>query len=179
GAATLPTLEKLVQYQIMPAAEAKGLTAAYCFLRDVEHRVQMEHNLQTHTIPKDAKGRERVARLMGFKKTAEFDSTLTSHTRFVRGVYDSLLRVDVAESGSALPRDFRGVESKWISLLREHGFRDPEKALRLLEEFASGPGYVHVSPRTIELAWELIPKLLALCPTAERLAQLGTQNVDA
>src|SRR6185503_20969179 len=44
GAATLPTLEKLVQYQIMPAAEAKSLTAAYCFLRDVEHRVQMEHN---------------------------------------------------------------------------------------------------------------------------------------
>src|SRR5262249_2923454 len=46
GTQTLPLLQKLVQYRFLSAAEARDLAAAYCFLRDVEHRVQMEHNLQ-------------------------------------------------------------------------------------------------------------------------------------
>jgi [glutamine synthetase] adenylyltransferase / [glutamine synthetase]-adenylyl-L-tyrosine phosphorylase len=170
GGSTLPVLEKLVQYGIVSAADAKALRTAYCFLRDVEHRLQMEHNLQTHTIPKESKGRERLARLMGLKIVAQFDATLKGHTRFVRGIYDRLLKTDAPEVGAALPREFRGAEEKWKTILAEHGFRDPEKAVRLLDEFANGPGYVHVSPRTAELAWELIPKLLVLCPTAERLA---------
>ena len=48
---TLPTLDKMVQYKLLPAAAAKKLADAYRFLRDVEHRLQMENNLQTHTIP--------------------------------------------------------------------------------------------------------------------------------
>ena len=50
-------------------------------------------------------------------------------------------------------------------LLAAHSFRDPATAFRVFKEFAEGPGYVHVSPRTAELARELIPKFLALCPT--------------
>jgi len=170
GPSTLPVLDKLVQYGMIPSAEAKKLSAAYCFLRDVEHRLQMEHNLQTHTIPRDAKGRERLARLMGFDTTRKFDEALKTHTSFVREVYDKLLKADAPESGAALPEEFRGAEEKWAAILARHGFRDPSKAVRLLEEFANGPGYVHVSPRTVELARELIPKLLSLCPTSERLA---------
>src|ERR1051326_3827338 len=49
---TLATLEKLVHYKWLPAAEARKLGEAYCFLREVEHRLQMENNLQTHTIPR-------------------------------------------------------------------------------------------------------------------------------
>ena len=46
---------------------SRGMLAeAYCFLRDVEHRLQMEDNLQTHTIPADRRAQERLARLMGF-----------------------------------------------------------------------------------------------------------------
>ncbi len=34
----------------------------------------------------------------------------------------------------------------------------------MLNEFAHGPGYVHVSNRTVDLAWQLLPKFFALCP---------------
>ena len=57
-----------------------------------------------------------------------------------------------------------------------HSFRDPENAFRLLKEFAEGPGYVHVSPRTTELARQLILKFLALCPNKSRT---GFQPVPA
>ena len=36
--------------------------------------------------------------------------------------------------------------------------------MRLFKEFTHGPGYVHVSSRTVDLAQTLIPKMLALCP---------------
>src|SRR5438034_1410383 len=88
---TLPTLDKLVQYKLLPAAEAEKLAAAYSFLRDVEHRLQMEDNLQTHTIPIERKSRERLAALMGFESLSGFESALRQHTRNVRETFDALL----------------------------------------------------------------------------------------
>ena len=66
GAQTLPCLDKLVQYELLSEEESRQLAAAYGFLRDVEHRLQMEDNLQTHTIPAERRAQERLARLMGF-----------------------------------------------------------------------------------------------------------------
>jgi len=65
GSQTLPCLEKLRQYEILTLEESQLLAQAYRFLRDLEHRLQMEENRQTHTIPTDRPARERLARLMG------------------------------------------------------------------------------------------------------------------
>jgi len=65
---TLPGLAKLSQYNLLSDGEARQLDAAYRFLRDVEHRLQMEENRQTHTIPVDHPARLRLARL----RPAEF-----------------------------------------------------------------------------------------------------------
>jgi glutamate-ammonia-ligase adenylyltransferase len=40
-----------------------------------------------------------------------------------------------------------------------------------LREFVEGPGFVHVSERTKELAFNLLPKLFALCPKVGRESQ--------
>lgn len=44
------------------------LTAAYLFLRDVEHKLQMVHDLQTHSLPAEAEELERCAIRMGHGK---------------------------------------------------------------------------------------------------------------
>ena len=164
-AQTLPCLAKLAQYKLLAEEEAQQLAAAYQFLRDVEHRLQMEENQQTHTIPADRQAQLRLARLMGFKSWAEFEAARQRHTGNVRRVYDQLLKSDAPKSTHAvLPPEFDGAEAEWENLLAAHSFRDPETAFRLLKEFAEGPGYVHVSPHTTELARQLILKLLALCP---------------
>jgi glutamate-ammonia-ligase adenylyltransferase len=164
-AQTLPCLAKLAQYKLLAEEEAQQLDAAYQFLRDVEHRLQMEENQQTHTIPADRQAQLRLARLMGFKSWAEFEAARQRHTGNVRRVYDQLLKSDAPKSTHAvLPPEFDGAEAEWENLLAAHSFRDPETAFRLLKEFAEGPGYVHVSPHTTELARQLILKLLALCP---------------
>jgi len=58
-------------------------------------------------------------------------------------------------------------------LLARHRFRDVDKAFRVLKEFVEGPGYVHVSPRTIELARQLLPKLFELCPASSGQSQIS------
>jgi [glutamine synthetase] adenylyltransferase / [glutamine synthetase]-adenylyl-L-tyrosine phosphorylase len=166
GAQTLPTLQKLAQYQLLSDAEARNLSAAYCFLREVEHRVQMENDLQTHTIPADRAARERLARLMGFTKLAAFEKALKKHADGVRRTYEKFVEADAPEPPSFLPRQFRGAEMEWKQILAEHRFKDAGKSFRLLNEFANGPGFVHVSQRTTELAMQLVPKFLALCRRA-------------
>ena len=164
---TLPCLAKLAQYDLIAQTDAKRLDAAYRFLRDVEHRLQMENNLQTHTIPEDESLRKRLARLMGFKTEKDFQSTLKEHNGNVRRIYESLFKNESRTSDESKLPTFDAVD-EWKRLLEDHSFRDPEKALHLFKEFAEGPGYIHVSPRTTELARKLIPKFLALCPSSSK-----------
>jgi glutamate-ammonia-ligase adenylyltransferase len=161
---TLPCLEKLAQYNFLSKDEARQLADAYCFLRDVEHRLQMEANLQTHTVPEDRAARLRLARLMNFTSPEEFETALRSRMEGVRRIYDRLLKDESPVAQSGIPIEFDGAELEWKNLLAARSFRDPEAAFRLLKEFAEGPGYVLVTPHTTELALELIPKILALCP---------------
>jgi glutamate-ammonia-ligase adenylyltransferase len=162
---TLPCLAKLVEYHWLTATEAEEMEAAYCFLRDVEHRLQMEENLQTHSIPADRAAQERLAKLMGFASRKQFESARQKHTQNVRRVYDQLLRAEAPREASPFPDSFDGAEAEWKALLARHWFRDVDKAFRVLREFVEGPGYVHVSPRTVELARQLLPRLFALCRT--------------
>ena len=164
SAQTLPTLEKLAQYNLLGEEEARLLREAYVFLRDVEHRLQMEENLQTHTIPTDRSARQRLARLMNFKTAEQFESARSAHADRVQATFDKLFRTEKpATAASILPREFTGVEQEWENLLAEHSFREPAKMVPLLREFVEGPGYVHVSSRTIELARQLLPRLLDKC----------------
>ncbi|HXR49127.1 MAG TPA: bifunctional [glutamate--ammonia ligase]-adenylyl-L-tyrosine phosphorylase/[glutamate--ammonia-ligase] adenylyltransferase [Candidatus Limnocylindrales bacterium] len=161
---TLPCLDKLAQYHLLADDEAQQLGAAYRFLRDVEHRLQMENNLQTHTLPAEERLRLRLARLMDFQSLEKFETALQTHTGNVRRIYDRLLKSESAGAETGLPPEFDSAESEWEALLAAHSFREPATAFRVFKEFAEGPGDVHVSPRTAELARELIPKFLALCP---------------
>ena len=165
---TLPTLDKLVQYKLLQRADAEDLAAGYIFLRDVEHRLQMEANQQTHTIPTERKARERLARLMGFESLTLFEKAKKAHCDNIRSSYEKLLKADDdTPRTESLPTSFDNVQA-WTKVLSDHAFRDPTKALRLIKEFVQGPGYVHVSKRTSELAMELLPKMLALCPNPQR-----------
>ncbi|HEV2319832.1 MAG TPA: hypothetical protein VGV18_08790, partial [Verrucomicrobiae bacterium] len=161
---TLPCLKKLAQYDLLAADEANQLDRAYRFLRDVEHRLQMEDNRQTHTIPQEKEAQLRLARLMEFKSIAQFQSALQTHRGNVRRIYESLFKSESADKSKARLPEFEGAEEEWTHLLAARSFLEPDKAAHLFKEFAEGPGYLHVSPRTTDLARQLIPKFLALCP---------------
>jgi glutamate-ammonia-ligase adenylyltransferase len=170
GSQTLPALQKLAEYEFLPSQGAQDLIQAYGFLRDVEHRLQMENDRQTHTIPFNPEAQRRLARLMGFAGTTQFEAARREHSSKVRGLFESVLQREVPKPAaqSQLPKQFEGAEAEWKKVLGQFGFKDVDRAVRTLREFVEGPGYVHVSPRTSELVLRLLSKFFELCPGGSR-----------
>jgi len=84
---TLISLSRLADRGLLAKAEITELSDAYDFLRHLEHILQMEHGLQTHTVPADPEKRALIARKMRFGDSAIFDSALASHTANVSRVF--------------------------------------------------------------------------------------------
>ncbi|HVK59063.1 MAG TPA: hypothetical protein VM735_09800, partial [Candidatus Kapabacteria bacterium] len=96
GPKTLPTLDKLKDYNLLDAKQSARLKKAYCFLRDIEHRLQMEDNRQTHTIPTSKEFRTRLAKLMGFDTITAFEKELRAINDDVRKSYDRFINPKAA-----------------------------------------------------------------------------------
>lgn len=63
---TLSALSRFAQEGLLAPAEHTALTNAYIFLRDVEHKLQMVHDLQTHALPESEEELTRCAIRLGY-----------------------------------------------------------------------------------------------------------------
>jgi glutamate-ammonia-ligase adenylyltransferase len=80
---TLISLSRLADRELITESEHWQLSDAYNFLRALEHRLQMEQGLQTHSVPNETSRRELVARRMNFSGPGaleQFDEALNTHT---------------------------------------------------------------------------------------------------
>lgn len=87
---TLISISRLADRGHLTEDERSGLSNAYDLLRRLEHILQMEHGLQTHSLPTDPDKLELLAAKMRFAGRSEFDAALTANTRNVR---ETFLRV--------------------------------------------------------------------------------------
>ena len=104
------------------------LTAAYFFLRRVEHRLQMVADEQTHALPGDSEAMERFAAFFGYASRAAFASDLLGHLNVVQGHYGKLFEGDPAGTEklpaadySAGPDDPRLGRTSGLARLQETG----------------------------------------------------------
>lgn len=72
------------------------LTAAYEFLRRVEHRLQMIADEQTHSLPEEPEAVERFANFFGYESRDAFARDLVGHLDIVQGHYSRLFEGDPA-----------------------------------------------------------------------------------
>ncbi|HMQ05277.1 MAG TPA: hypothetical protein PKD26_15265 [Pyrinomonadaceae bacterium] len=77
---TLISLSRLADRGLLTTNELSGLSSAYDLLRRLEHILQMEHGLQTHSLPTSAEKLALLAAKMGFADAEEFRAALESHT---------------------------------------------------------------------------------------------------
>jgi glutamate-ammonia-ligase adenylyltransferase len=63
-AGTLLALFRLREKEFLSAGEYAVLSGAYQFLRNVEHRLQFDHDRQVHTLPEESWQRDALARKM-------------------------------------------------------------------------------------------------------------------
>jgi glutamate-ammonia-ligase adenylyltransferase len=144
---TLKVLPALAELDLLPRKEAVALESAYRFLRWVEHRLQIEAEQQTHTVPNDPEELRRFALSLGFPTPNEFLGSLHEQMQKVRSIF---LRVisQPSPAGDRSARDFAI-------------FRDQGKAAKSMDYLVHGPGAFHVAPRTRQIFRKLRPFLIA------------------
>ena len=95
GRGTLGSLVRLQKAGILSGKQQADLASAYQFLRDVEHKLQMVHDLQTHALPDQQKELERCAIRMGYDRAdrpialKQFQADLAAHTTLVHDIFRS------------------------------------------------------------------------------------------
>lgn len=103
---TLISLGRLADRNFITEQERSELSDAYFFLRTLEHRLQMEHGLQTHSVPQAEAQKTLVARRMNFggaAAMAEFQQDLELHTSNVRRAYDRVFAEADVDTEEAVP----------------------------------------------------------------------------
>jgi glutamate-ammonia-ligase adenylyltransferase len=150
---TRAALDALAAADWISTINAAVLGATYDRLRELEHRLQMVHDRQTHSLPEDA-ALDNVARLDGLEDGAALVAELTDLTTRSARIYEELIGASEAAPAPA---------SKASDLAQELaalGFEEPETLAERIESWRDGRHAAIRSPQAVA-AWDrLAPSLL-------------------
>ena len=138
---TLTAIEAMAVWGYVGREDASTLSAAYRFLRTLEHRLQLYRMQRTHVVPADEPSLRRLGRSMGMRKepAQELVDEWQRHRRAVRRLHEKLfyrpLLNAVARLGSNEARLTLEAARERLTAL---GYVDPNGALRHLEALTSG-----------------------------------------
>src|SRR5438093_3659353 len=143
-ASMLKALRALRQLDLLPRDEVLTLDKTYRFLRRVEHRLQIEGEQQTHTVPQEPEALRCLALSLRFSSAKDFTATLQERMRAVRPIFQRIISVTA-------------VEPVKISL---EIFNDQKRAAKALADLAQSPTSFHIAPRTRQIFRKLRPVLV-------------------
>ncbi|MDE2483646.1 MAG: bifunctional [glutamate--ammonia ligase]-adenylyl-L-tyrosine phosphorylase/[glutamate--ammonia-ligase] adenylyltransferase [candidate division NC10 bacterium] len=169
---TLRALQRLADRGHVTADEHATLALAYTFLRTVEHRLQILHHLQTHTLPTDQESLIKLARRLGYSPdrspdpAAALQRDYQRHIQGVRQAYDCLLR-EPPPGAEEIPShplaeflDGRADEKVVREQLAAAGVLDLDRAVRTLLVLRDGPPFRHTAAGTRRILAALAPTLI-------------------
>jgi glutamate-ammonia-ligase adenylyltransferase len=140
----LKALRALRELDLLPREDVLALDEAYRFLRRVEHRLQIEAEQQTHTVPDEPDPLSRLAHSLRFASAIDFTAALRNRMGSVRPIFQRII------SGSP-------VQPAKITI---EFFKDAKRAEKALRELERGATSFHVATRTREIFQRLRPILL-------------------
>lgn len=170
GPRTLGMLAELTKEGWITPQARDELAESYRWLRTIEHRLQMRHDEQTQTLPKQAADLEAFARFCGYPSSAAFGKALTGHAKRVEGHYALLFEEGPSLASEAGTLSFTGTEldPDTLETLGKLGFRDSKTAAETVRGWHFGRRSAVTSARAREVLTELTPALLvALGRTAD------------
>ncbi len=164
---TVGALRLLARAGHIPRRAAAELSAAYRFLRMVEHRLQMVADRQVHALPQRPGDLEAFATFMGFPTAAAFAAALLDRLARVRARYSEVFELvpqlldGQAATGPSL--DFSGetAPEETLAALCGLGFADPARIADGVRRWQAGHVRAFRSQRSRELMDQMLPALLA------------------
>ncbi|HTM08187.1 MAG TPA: bifunctional [glutamate--ammonia ligase]-adenylyl-L-tyrosine phosphorylase/[glutamate--ammonia-ligase] adenylyltransferase [Verrucomicrobiae bacterium] len=178
---TLRALAHLLEQGFIPQSEERSLSAAYRFLRQVEHKIQMVQEAHSHTIPEGNGEQTSLARRLGYTKVrgkserALFWSDFHKQTAAVRAAFDRLFHGAEKEMRAEGLSRWETVwnrlddEARAVEDLAALGFPDAARAYRDLLMIRDGDE--PPSPRRLRIMNLLGPALIEAAvhsPAADR-----------
>jgi glutamate-ammonia-ligase adenylyltransferase len=116
----LRVLPLLAGQKLLPAGVVQDLRSSYLYLRQLENRLQMLNDEQTHSLPDDESNRARLAFAMGADGWAALQAQLEQHRQVVTRHFQSVVFAPAASGVASAPLD---LEMLW-------GNEQPQEALR-------------------------------------------------
>jgi [glutamine synthetase] adenylyltransferase / [glutamine synthetase]-adenylyl-L-tyrosine phosphorylase len=169
GASTLGMLAQLEKEALISHEARSDLEAAYLFLRETEHRLQMIADEQTQRLPIEENELQRFARFCGYAKLKIFARDLLHHLGRVAEHYARLFEASPRLSTATGSLVFTGVtdDPETLETLRRLGFNRPALVAETIRGWHFGRRPAVRSERAREVLTELVPALL------EAFAQSG------
>ncbi len=171
------TIKSLVANQHLSDTDASSLLAAYDFLRQVENRLQMVDDRQTHELPATENEQLRLALSMRCACFAEFEATLGKHSDQVHQRFSSVfsLNDDSAQHKNEFEDSWLYVKAaagegdgQAVEMLHSSGIQEPDQVSSLLGEFARSGRYLRYENRAQDLIDKLVPKTLRYVSQSSR-----------
>jgi len=159
---TEETLAELTRAKWIDEETRDELAEAYWFLRDVEHRIQMVRDEQTHLLPETETELKRIAFLMGYADTASFSEALVSRLKTVERRYAQLFEQEAklsSETGN-LVFTGQGDDPDTLATLSKLGFERPSDIANVIRTWHYGRYRATQSVEARERLTELTPELL-------------------
>jgi len=162
GRQTVPMLAELAERNWITDEACDALTAQYWFLRDVEHAIQMVADEQTHVLPEDDEGLERIAHMRGFETAAAFADAFRASLKTVESHYAALFETAPQLTGELGNLVFTGDvdDPDTLKTLHGIGFERPSDISRIIRTWHFGRYRATRSAEARERLTELTPALL-------------------
>jgi [glutamine synthetase] adenylyltransferase / [glutamine synthetase]-adenylyl-L-tyrosine phosphorylase len=159
---TEEALKALATARWIDAATAEELTDCYWFLRDVEHRIQMVHDEQTHVLPETEAELKRIAFMLGFIDTTAFSTVLETVLKTVERRYARLFEKEEGLSSATGNLVFTGQKDDpdTLKTLKGLGFERPEDISRVIRTWHYGRYRATQSVEARERLTAMTPDLL-------------------
>jgi [glutamine synthetase] adenylyltransferase / [glutamine synthetase]-adenylyl-L-tyrosine phosphorylase len=159
---TLEALDVLASSDWITFQARDQLSAAYVFLRRVEHRLQMVADEQTHSLPDDAEAVERFARFFGYDSRAAFAQDLLGHLNIVQGHYGKLFEGDPTGTEKLPAVKYGGgpEDPRLLEHLATLGFKKPVMVAQTLAQWIAGDYRVFRNETTRSAFVEFVPALI-------------------
>ena len=162
--ATRDALAALAKAGRIDGDKATVLSESYELYRVIEHRLQMVNDQQTHSLPDDMVGLDRVARLHGLESGQSLLDLLAPHVDAVGNIYDDLIE---PEDSARLPAD----EEKLIAVLAEKNLSEADAFLQAIKRWRSGKVTALRSAAAQESFEAILPDLVDAIATAPNPAK--------
>jgi [glutamine synthetase] adenylyltransferase / [glutamine synthetase]-adenylyl-L-tyrosine phosphorylase len=173
---TLPALAALRERGLLPRPAIAELSAAYVFLRNLEHRLQYRDDQQVHDVPTDPAEQALLARACRVADAAALASVLGAHRAAVERHFEAVFGEDVGNERDPLAAVWLDptAEDAQCAALAAAGYGAPVALAATLARVRQSPRYLQLPTLSRQRFDALVPQLLRAAASAA--AAIGAES---